>query len=59
MKSETIFSDIFDNHQHETRKNHKKHILRRRKTSTHVQRKSFGYDCYLPGINGEKMRVCK
>ncbi|KAF9406599.1 hypothetical protein HW555_013085 [Spodoptera exigua] len=35
-----------------------RNILRRR-TSSVVQKKSFGYDCYLPSTTGDKFRVCK
>lgn len=35
-----------------------RNILRRRKSCTDLHRKSFGFDCYLPSVNGEKFRVC-
>ncbi|CAG4945992.1 unnamed protein product [Parnassius apollo] len=34
-------------------------IVRRRNVSADVNKKNCGFDCYLPGLDGIKLRVCK
>ncbi|CAG4953063.1 unnamed protein product [Parnassius apollo] len=34
-------------------------IVRRRNVPPDVNKKNCGFDCYLPGLNGIKLRVCK